>query len=136
MSIYNRTNDLPEEVSSLQKSVDEIKQVQVIGNDNLVVNFYGASSLLSYPLIANTTAIFKTTFTFDSPSDNYLQIFYYFTISSSYNLHIYNDPSTVTDKDKKSFFFTITSNSNVDINMMEPIIKSSMNGTLLFERIA
>ena len=138
MSVYDRTNNLPEEVASLQKNVDEVKQMQIIGNDNLVTNFYGATFMYEYDIDANATAIFKTTFTFDSPSDNYLQIFYYWYSmgATTYNENRYADPLTVNDRTKKSFYMIITPTVFTQTVIMEPIIKSSMNGTLLFERIS
>ena len=114
MGIYNRTNNLPEEVSSLQNSINEIKQAQIIGNDNLKV--YGDQAQISgQTLMANVTAIFKFTFTFNEDSTSYvLPRFSTFNQTSSFNAVFYADPATVNDITKKSWFYSITTTSTVN----------------------
>ena len=114
MGIYNRTNNLPEEVSSLQNSINEIKQAQIIGNDNLKV--YDTQAQISgQTLITNVTAIFKFTFTFNEASTSYvLPRFSTFNQTSSFNAVFYADPATVNDITKKSWFYSITTTSTVN----------------------
>ena len=114
MGIYNRTNNLPEEVSSLQNSINEIKQAQIIGNDNLKVYWY-SDDLASSIITAGSTAIIKMTFTFDSPSTSYVMPHFYFNFenSTTYNDFFYADPLTVNSNTSKSWFYTITPNTNL-----------------------
>lgn len=114
MSIYNRTNNLPEEVAKLQNNIDEIKQTQIIGNDNLVV-YSDQFELDGQTLTANVTAIFKFTFTFTDESTSYvLPRFSTFNQTSSFNAVFYADPTTVNDITKKSWFYSITTTSTVN----------------------
>lgn len=114
MSIYDRTNDLPEEVVSLQKSIDDIKQIQIFGNDNLRIYRFSDNSFPGQTLTAGVTAIFKFTFTFNEPSTSYvLPRYFIVNQTSGYNATFYADPLTVNDITKKSWFYSITVNTTV-----------------------
>lgn len=113
MSTYDRANNLPEEVKSLQDNLNELKQVQIIGNDNLrVYNF--RDGIDGQTLTASVNAIFKFTFTFDEPSTSYvLPRFSVNNQPSSFNATFYADPATVNSTTSKSWFYSITTTDTV-----------------------
>lgn len=135
MATYDRTNNLPEEVSVIQNNVNEIKQSQIIGNDNLKVRLNTGYSG-SQSLIANVTAVFRLTFTFNSNSSNLVVPRYsIFGLSTSYNLFFSADPSTVNDLSKKSWLLTITAISSVNISI-DSYMECTDKGTATITRVS
>ena len=117
MGIYNRTNNLPEEVSSLQNSINEIKQAQIIGNDNLKVHNY-VDVLYSSTITSGSTAIIKMTFTFESPSTSYVlpRFNMYFEGAVGYNDFFYADPLTVNSNIQKNWYYIVTPTTTIGFN--------------------
>lgn len=119
MATYDRANNLPSEVAELQKTVKDIKQSQIIGNDNLVVYLKSAPLMPAQSLLANTPAVIKMTFTFDSQSTSYVipRIQFSLTGGVAYNQNFYADPSTIDNLNSRSWYYVITPASNTTLFM-------------------
>jgi len=137
MSVYDRTNNIVGEVALIQKNVDDIKQTQIIGNDNLVIGVYYGNSNTSN-ISSGSTALYKLTFTFDTPSTNYVLCRYRFggINLTSFNANFYADPATVNDLTQKSWYFSITVFTNVTSFAISCNMNCSSSGTTTVTRIS
>lgn len=119
MSVYDRANSLPEEVLDLRNTISEIKQTQIIGNDNLRINLYAVNLMPAPFIVGGTTVVIKMTFTFDEPSNSYIipRIRFSLTGGVSYNENFYTDPTSVDSSIARSWFYTITPTSDTTLFM-------------------
>ena len=134
MGTYNRDTDFTGEVKSLNDSLQELKQTQIIGNDNLRVYRF-TDTLAGQTLTASTNAIFKFTFTFDSPSNSYiLPRFVLINQTSAYNATFYADPATINSDTSRSWFYSITTTTTVTGVTVIADLQCSDSGTTSIAR--
>lgn len=81
--IYSREKDIVQTLADQFENVSEIKQSQIIGNDNLKVTNYSENVAEAISVAAGVYAEYTATFTFTNPPSNALV-----TMSFSYNVSV------------------------------------------------
>lgn len=132
--IYDRERVLTEIVSDLQNEADELKGLQYLGNDNLIVNFDSINMIGPIP-ITTAGVKFKLTYTFNRPSDAYTRLTFYWDTSviTQYREYRYDDPSTIEDRNKKIAYCELSFDTPAPLNFMVGKVNSTEPGTITLE---
>jgi|GEM_PF-5624755 len=133
--IYKRDKSFPETVGDLAQEVKDIKSLQRVGNDNLVVRYY-EDSLTGISVAEDETALFRGTFVFNNPSNSYAPIFFSWTSLDFffYVETIYDDPNTATSTTMKRAFIAITPDASMNM-YIRASCKSTEQGTFVLEKL-
>jgi hypothetical protein len=136
MAIYDRQQGIASRVASAKNDLEETKQSQAVGNDNLIIKHY-QESRTGDEILASTPATFKATFTLTKPSDTYVSMqFYWFTSDpASYAQDIWEDETTVSATDEHISYIKIAVSADVTLSTFLAIVNSTASGTLVLERL-
>lgn len=139
--IYDRqpATGLVRDFLDTEQAIEDVKDSQIVGNDNLVIGFY-IDDLSGQVVGANTTAVFKATFTFDEPPVNSLvQITMdWFDLSAppfQYTEQRYDDPATIGDMTKQSYYVVFSPDTTLNV-YINAFAKSTSKGTLDLVRVS
>lgn len=138
MSIYNREQTIAQDVKAIQRDQAEIKSTQVVGNDNLVVNYYYQFLPGPIPVTGSTIAQFKAVFTFDEPSTSYVTIEFIWESQDvfQYQENVYDDPDTMASPTEQAAFITIGPSADMEMDYIETVAKTTARGSLSLVRIS
>lgn len=137
MLLYNRDTTPASSLSNIKKELDDLKSMQLVGSDNIVVFFYFDFIPGPISISANTRATFKGEFTFDEPPvETFVPITFFWLSSSAFSYfdYRYNAPETINSKTSQAFYISLIPDSNIDLDFMEATAKSTSRGTLNLTR--
>lgn len=134
--IYNRQMDIAEVVAETRRNIQELKDTQIVGNDNLIIQFYQQS--VGPESITTAGANFRAQLVFDEPPvDTFVSFsftFFYTGIVSIETLS-YTDPATVESTSAQGSIFRVIPASNVTDVSIFASAKSTSPGTFSLVRL-
>lgn len=134
MIIYKRQDEFASSIVESEKELQEIKNSQVVGNDNLVVQHYEET----YGSDFVTSAKYKAEFVFNEPTTAYVMLSIYWDSLAvfGYEQITYNDPATMNDDAKKSFILELyVFGGGANIDNITAIADSTKPGTLSISKL-
>lgn len=134
--IYTRGKSYPQIVADLKDNITSLKSRQYVGNDSFVVREY--SWVLPGPItVTSSGKKFKTTFTFDQPSNSYVDITMRWEAAGSflYNEYDYYDPATIESRTEQAAILHIVPTTTITVDVVVAVVKSTQSGTILLEQL-
>lgn len=134
--IYDREKNFTQVIADVQKKTDELKSLQYIGNDNLVVQ----SDVVIQPGPINVTTSgkkWRALYVFDEPTNAYTRLTFFWDAIGSflYNEYRYYDHTTMESLMQIAAFIEIVPTSTATLLYMTAAVSSTMPGTLTLTEV-